>query len=252
MDIARSGGYVPLNPYSPTLPPSTGTVSLASWYSYCQTCTTLYAHTVYFYFNSHGALEGWATSSDACTSYGTYPLTVYSSSSTLVTGSTLYELYSGVYYPINLVSFGPGYWLYDASQGAAIQMTSSSSNVISSVVSCGSGTYSLTMVAQLTSTLAGQYLWHKIGGGSWMQDSTPLYAGAQTLPTIYGIPNATGVMLVISDATGPNVGGSWIPTNIATGGMPAPSTSCTILGLTIYADTTGYAIGYAGYGSNSC
>jgi hypothetical protein len=39
MNTARSGGYVTLNTtYSPTLPPSTGTVSLSSWYGYCQTC----------------------------------------------------------------------------------------------------------------------------------------------------------------------------------------------------------------------
>ena len=38
LNTARSGGYVTLNPNSPTLPPATGQVSLASWYGYCQNC----------------------------------------------------------------------------------------------------------------------------------------------------------------------------------------------------------------------
>lgn len=39
INAARNGDYVALNPYSPTLPPSTGTVSFASWYGYCQSCS---------------------------------------------------------------------------------------------------------------------------------------------------------------------------------------------------------------------
>ena len=42
LDTARSGGYVTLNVNSPTLPPSTGQVSLSDWYGYCQTCDTYY------------------------------------------------------------------------------------------------------------------------------------------------------------------------------------------------------------------
>ena len=141
LDTARAGGYVALNPYSPTLPPSTGTVSLASWYSYCQSCTTLYAHNIYLSFNSHGALEGWASSADACTYWGTYPITLYSNYSTLGVGSTLYELYAGVYYPFNLVSFGPGMWIYDYDQGAPLEMTNSSSNVVATVDTCAPAYY---------------------------------------------------------------------------------------------------------------
>ena len=36
LNEARSGTYVALNQNSPTLPPSSGTVSLADWYSYDQ------------------------------------------------------------------------------------------------------------------------------------------------------------------------------------------------------------------------
>jgi hypothetical protein len=40
LDTARAGGYVTLNTNSPTTPPSSGQVSLSSWYGYCQTCDT--------------------------------------------------------------------------------------------------------------------------------------------------------------------------------------------------------------------
>jgi hypothetical protein len=141
IDTARVGGYVPLNPYSPTTPPYSGTVSIASWYSYCQTCTPLYSHNCYLAFNSHGALEGWATYSDACADWGTYPLTVYSSSSTLTIGSTLYELYGSVYYPLTLIGFGPGYWIYDADNNQAIDLNNSESNTINDIVPCTGPTY---------------------------------------------------------------------------------------------------------------
>jgi hypothetical protein len=38
LNEARSGTYQALNQFSPSLPPSSGTVSLASWYNYCQSC----------------------------------------------------------------------------------------------------------------------------------------------------------------------------------------------------------------------
>jgi len=136
IDTARKGGYVALNPYSPTTPPYNGTVSLASWYSYCQNCTTLYTHTIYLYFNSHGALEGWASSVDACNGGSTNSITLYSSDATLGVGSTLYELYGSVYYPFNLVSFGPGYWIYDYNQGLPWDMGNSTSNTITNSGTC--------------------------------------------------------------------------------------------------------------------
>jgi hypothetical protein len=42
LDAARAGTYVTLNTNSPSLPPSTGQVSLADWYEYCQNCDTYY------------------------------------------------------------------------------------------------------------------------------------------------------------------------------------------------------------------
>ena len=38
LNQARSGGYVALNIYSPSLPPSSGTCSISDWYNYCHTC----------------------------------------------------------------------------------------------------------------------------------------------------------------------------------------------------------------------
>jgi hypothetical protein len=40
LNEARSGTYVALNTNSPTLPPSSGTVSLSDWYSYDQTAAS--------------------------------------------------------------------------------------------------------------------------------------------------------------------------------------------------------------------
>jgi hypothetical protein len=38
LNEARSGTYQALNQFSPSLPPSSGQVSLSDWYSYCQNC----------------------------------------------------------------------------------------------------------------------------------------------------------------------------------------------------------------------
>jgi hypothetical protein len=136
IDTARSGGYVALNPYSPTLPPSTGTVSLASWYSYCHACTPLYSHTVYFLVNAKGIRRGFATKDDACAHTDATSATIYSSSSTLSVGSSLYFLDGGGYYPAIFSDFF-GLWIWNAGTDEAILMTSSSSNVIDLVEACG-------------------------------------------------------------------------------------------------------------------
>jgi hypothetical protein len=64
MNVARQGGYVQLNYFSPTHPPYSGQVSLADWYSYCQSCGY---NTVSFAYSS-------VNSAAACaaTSYSTY------------------------------------------------------------------------------------------------------------------------------------------------------------------------------------
>lgn len=137
MNTARSGGYVPLNPYSPPLPPNSGTVSLASWYNYCHTCTTLYTFTIYT-SATHPGSYGWYTANEACTGTRLYPLTVYSSSSSLTVGSTLYFLSGGVYYPlqVNLFVGQTELWIFNGTGGYPIRLTSDTSNVIAQVGTC--------------------------------------------------------------------------------------------------------------------
>ena len=74
---ARSGTYVTLNQFSPTLPPASGQVSLSSWYSYCQNCGY---NSGTFYYSSVSAAA-------ACS--GTPNQTLYWSG-TLTTGTILY------------------------------------------------------------------------------------------------------------------------------------------------------------------
>jgi hypothetical protein len=46
LNEARSGTYVTLNVNSPTLPPSSGTVSLSDWYSYDQSAASCDCYTI--------------------------------------------------------------------------------------------------------------------------------------------------------------------------------------------------------------
>lgn len=134
LNTARAGGYVPLNPYSPTLPPSSGSVSLASWYGYCHSCTSLYTFTIYKAANHYP--QGWSSASAACSGSRDVAWTVVSSSSTLGVGSSLYTLQSGVYIPWNLIT-DPGYlWAFDGTGNKPIRMTANESNVIAEVGTC--------------------------------------------------------------------------------------------------------------------
>jgi len=132
---ARTGAYVALNPYSPSLPKTTGDARHSDWYNYCHTCTPMYAHTVYY---ECGKLitSGWATRANACASWGTCSNTLYSSSATLGTGSTLYLLTGGVYVPyVPTALWGGGLWYYEAGIGP-FQMTNTSNNVILALDTC--------------------------------------------------------------------------------------------------------------------
>ncbi len=77
LDTARAGGYVAINQFSPSKPPSSGQVSLSSWYSYCQNCGY---NSGTFYYSSVNAAT-------ACA--GTPNQTLYWSG-TLTTGTILY------------------------------------------------------------------------------------------------------------------------------------------------------------------
>lgn len=129
LDNARDGVYAPLNPYSPYLPPFTGQVKVTDWYGYCHTCTTIYSHTVYY---ADGFSGGFASASDACSGTRSYPVTVYSSSSTLAASSTLYILSSGRYY--QFIVDDTDQWVYSNTGSKPIQMNGS--NTISTVGGC--------------------------------------------------------------------------------------------------------------------
>ena len=139
IDTARKGGYVPLNPYSPTLPPFTGTVSLSSWYSFCQSCTPIYSHTVY-YISPHANYECFATRDDACNHSPANSIIMYSSSSIIVAGSTLYILDNGIYYPVNFsTNGGNNLWLWDDTGNQPILMSDNggfTSNIVDLVSAC--------------------------------------------------------------------------------------------------------------------
>lgn len=162
---ARLGTYVALNPYSPTLPPSSGTVSLASWYSYCHTCTTLYSFTVYRAANQPG-IQNFTSAANACFGTRDFPFTVVSSSSTLGVGSTLYSLSFGLYQPFNVLGgSGEEQWIYDDAGSKPIRMTSTSSNVIDAVDACA--TVYTVRLDNSTGTICGTGTSSAYTSGGW-------------------------------------------------------------------------------------
>lgn len=154
IDDARKGVYVPLNPYSPALPPSSGQVSLASWYSYCHTCTVLYTHTIYRSGN-HPVYSNFTSAALACTGTRDYPFTAVSSSSVLGAGSSLYYLSGGTtYLPYIINNPGEELWVWDGTGSKPIRLTNTSSNVIDTVGSCATY-YSHWLSYDIGTNLAG-------------------------------------------------------------------------------------------------
>jgi hypothetical protein len=85
LNEARNGTYVALNTNSPTSPPSTGQVSLSSWYGYCQTC---FSHS----FSYNSLLANKCVNND--------PITIISDTDPIVVGSLLFlSDYSAAFYP---------------------------------------------------------------------------------------------------------------------------------------------------------
>ena len=85
LNEARNGTYVALNTNSPTSPPSTGQVSLSSWYGYCQTC---FSHS----FSYNALLANKCVNND--------PITIISDTDPIVVGSLLFlSDYSQAFFP---------------------------------------------------------------------------------------------------------------------------------------------------------
>jgi hypothetical protein len=150
LDAARKGLYVPLNPYSPTLPPESGPVKLTDWYGYCHSCTGIYPHEV-FIGAVHPGFLGYTSAADACSGVHDYGITVYSSSSTLGVGSTLYSLYDGKYRPFRVYdyTYSASQWIYTSSGSKPIRLNGS--NTVDAVDVC-SYTLSWQLDNQTSST----------------------------------------------------------------------------------------------------
>lgn len=115
LNTARSGGYVTLNPNSPTLPPATGAVSLASWYGYCQNCAA--------YSFSYAS-----TSALACVNND--PITILSNTIPIGVGSILSDA-NGAQAPYPYFYSDGSNWYY--AEGNAFEQT-----IVVSTAACGS------------------------------------------------------------------------------------------------------------------
>ena len=115
LNTARQGGYVTLNTNSPTLPPATGAVSLASWYGYCQNCAA-YS----FSYDSTSAL--------ACANND--PITILSNTIPIGVGSILTDA-NGAQAPYPYFYSDGTNWYY--AEGNAFEQT-----IVVSTAACGS------------------------------------------------------------------------------------------------------------------
>jgi len=129
-----------LNPSNTTLGPKTANQCVAK-----RDLQTGYVHTVYKAAN-HAGLQNWTTAAAACAGTRDYAWTVYSSSATITTSSTLFYISGGVYVEFT-VNGGSGeeQWIYDGTGAKPIRMTSTSSNVVAAVGSCDPATATLTI-----------------------------------------------------------------------------------------------------------
>jgi hypothetical protein len=149
-----------------------------------------YSYTIY-YLSPHSNREGFDTKDNACAHSGV-TMTVYSSSSTLAIGSSLYYLSGGVYYPATFSLYGGtgGCWIYNSSVGA-IQMTSASSNVILDIQSCPTAgrmliTFSNTSVGDVCTAAHQELLWYDQSYG--FTTGAAIYTNG-TLTTPYSNPS---------------------------------------------------------------
>lgn len=186
---ARAGAYGPLNPYATTKPKTVGDARLSDWYSYCHTCTTLYYYTIYVADVIDG-FNGWSSAANACAGTRSNPVYAASSSSSLAVGATLYGLLPDgtTYAPFNSRI---DIWYY--SGGIPFQMTSTSSNTISSVSAC-TGTYSFSLSPNpiLTSTAGSSYGTVTTVGGS-VTLTFSVFGGASGGTTASGDITITGI-----------------------------------------------------------
>jgi hypothetical protein len=140
LDTARSGGYVALNTNSPSLPPSSGQVSLASWYGYCQNCDT--------YSFSYATTQGVACINND-------PITIISSTIPIGVGSIL-NLADGsqAFYPY-YYSDGTNWYFAD---GDGLEQT-----IVQSTGSCAPASYTINWTNNNITTGTNQLEIYKNG-----------------------------------------------------------------------------------------
>lgn len=123
LNEARNGTYVAINQFSPSKPPSSGQVSLASWYSYCQNCG----------YNSDTFYYSGASAAAACA--GTPDTTLYWSGS-LAIGTILYTNSTGT------AEASQGYWS-DGTDAYFQNCPDGCYDGITSITACSAITYRL-------------------------------------------------------------------------------------------------------------
>ena len=110
LNTARQGGYVALNQFSPSVPPYSGQVSLASWYNYCQSC-------------GYSTIQLGYSAVDVVTACGTTPSTTYYYTGTLTTGNTIYTNISQTIANEGYYSNGTDWWYQSMNQSEQILIT---------------------------------------------------------------------------------------------------------------------------------
>lgn len=209
LDAARQGAYVPLNPYSSSRPPSSGPVSLASWYNYCHTCTTLYTHTVYKAGNTAG-LQNFVSAAAACFGTRDFPWTVVNNSPTISVGDTLYTLNGSIYEPFLLLSgAGEEPWAYSGTEAKPFRLIIYDSNVNANMVdaigACGSGTLYNVRYNNNVSTICGEFANDVYTAGTWGTGTTVYTDASLTTPLTgytYIVETSAGVIYNINPSTG--------------------------------------------------
>jgi hypothetical protein len=166
LNTARSGGYVTLNPNSPTLPPATGQVSLASWYGYCQNCAAYY-------------LSYASTSALACLNND--PITIISNTIPIGVGSILTDA--------NGAQAGYPFYYSNGTNWYYADSNSFEQTIVLSTGSCGGPSY---------------YEVQQCSGGSTYimnaTDVTPIVGGVYKVyaPTFIGTMNGINCWEVVS------------------------------------------------------
>jgi hypothetical protein len=181
LDTARSGGYVTLNVNSPTLPPSTGQVSLSDWYGYCQTCDT-------YYFTGGG------NTIDACVNND--PVLIISNTIPIGVGSIL--TYS------NGAAVNNPYYYSDGNNWYYVEMNVSEQTEVIEIGSC-----TTTSTTTTTTSAPVPYTIDSFGTGSsfdactYGSPSVSVYASY-----FYNVPMVGMIFYDSPSLTTPYVGGS--------------------------------------------